>query len=215
MLKFEAGDLVRCILKARKGYDGEVGRIYEVDGIGGGLSFKGYPYGGNEPSRFELYKKKGEEMYTVGDKVKITDKNRILGPHGFKVGEVVTLDARSPFSDRSGVKAWKIGKWFVLEGEFKKAEEMQYEDKWNLNDGSVEVPDDAEKLMNPEGTSVVAFRYAKKSVVSKYRRYIGVGRAPNPSVFVYKDSTGTPRHTTPIEVTVTDGKVTDIKLLED
>jgi hypothetical protein len=53
-----------------------------------------------------------------------------------------------------------------------KEDKVKYEDKWNLNDGSVEIPDDAEKLMNPEGTSVVAFRYVKKPKVMIHVRYV-------------------------------------------
>jgi hypothetical protein len=103
--------------------------------------------------------------FEIGDLVEITGKNFILGPHGFKVGQVVTLESREPKWDKHDSKAWMIDDWILLENEFKKVEVMQYEDKWHLNDGSVDIPDSAEKLMNPEGTSVVAFRYPVKEVV--------------------------------------------------
>jgi hypothetical protein len=147
---FEVGDLVKCTLKARKGYDGKVGKIYEVDGVGGGLSFRGYPYGGNEPSRFEFYKKKGEVM--------------------------------------------------------------QYEDKWHLNDGSVEIPDSAEKLMNPEGTSVVAFRKPVEEVVCT--RWVFESRGDVSSFCTKKFAESTGRHVTGVKYTFRGDKLVKVQIVE-
>jgi hypothetical protein len=74
----------------------------------------------------------------------------------------------------------------------KKGEVMQYEDKWHLNDGSVDIPDNAEKLMNPEGTSVVAFRKPVEEVV--YTRWIVHCDRDFNSFFnkKYAESTGRP-----------------------
>jgi len=154
---------------------------------------------------------KEELMYKVGDKVEITDKNHILGSHGFKIGEVVRLDKRSSAYDRDGVKAWMSDKWVILESEFKKVEEMQYEYKWHLNGGSVEIPDSAEKLMNPEGTSVVAFRYSVGEVV--YTRWIARCDTDFNSYFNKKYAESTGRPVTEVKYTFRNEKLVKVHIV--
>lgn len=83
---------------------------------------------------------------------------------------------------------------------------MQYEDKWHLNDGSVEIPDDADKLMNPEGTSVVAFRYRKKPKVNTEHRYVSV--SSKGKIFNYLEHHSSAK--VKVTYTVTEGEITDV-----
>ena len=90
--------------------------------------------------------------FKVGDKVEV-----IKRYDNHEVGEVGTITSISggnnPYyrinGDRRGALA--IG--------FKKVEDGLYEDQWYLNDGKVEIPDDADKL--EKDGSVVAFRKRK------------------------------------------------------
>jgi hypothetical protein len=92
-----------------------------------------------------------------------------------------------------------------------KEDKVKYEDKWNLNDGSVEIPDDAEKLMNPEGTSVVAFRYVKKPKVVIHVRHViqelGCVNEPYYTTSNGKSSNAVAKLT----FITTDGELTDIQ----
>jgi hypothetical protein len=87
---------------------------------------------------------------------------------------------------------------------------VKYEDKWRLNDGSVDIPDDAEKLMNPEGTSVVAFRYVKEPNVVVQTKYFYGGIGKFYATETLQDSSYTKSHTK-IDLIFTDGELTDIK----
>jgi hypothetical protein len=88
----------------------------------------------------------------------------------------------------------------------KKGDVVEYEDKWHLNDGSVEIPEDAEKLMNPEGTSVVAYRLVKKPEVKTFIRFV----CPNPRGYMIERNK---YHNTIAKLTfiTTDGELTDIQ----
>jgi hypothetical protein len=88
----------------------------------------------------------------------------------------------------------------------KKGDVVGYEDKWHLNDGSVEIPEGAEKLMNPEGTSVVAYRLVKKPDVKTFIRFV----CPDPRGYMiesykYHDAIAK------LTFITTDGELTDIQ----
>ena len=101
----------------------------------------------------------------------------------FKAGDKVKKKSGDTFSngqcvvtvDRvdSDERVWFKGTGTNMAAKYLELDKMvKYEDKWHLNDGSVDIPDDAEKLMNPEGTSVVAFRYVKKPKVVIHVRHV-------------------------------------------
>jgi hypothetical protein len=136
---------------------------------------------------------------------------RSYGPYAREVGERYVVTA----SRTSGIDLKELGDYgrhftgndptrFKLHK--KKGDVVEYEDKWHLNDGSVEIPEDAEKLMNPEGTSVVAFRYVKEPKVTTQVKYFH-GRPGEyyTSEFVYKES-----HTK-VTLVFTEGELTDIQ----
>jgi len=100
----------------------------------------------------------------------------------FKAGDKVKKKSGDTFSngqcvvtvDRvdSDERVWFKGTGTNMAAKYLELDKVvKYEDKWHLNDGSVDIPDDAEKLMNPEGTSVVAFRYVKKPEIVTYVLY--------------------------------------------
>jgi hypothetical protein len=88
----------------------------------------------------------------------------------------------------------------------KKGDLVEYEDKWHLNDGSVEIPEDAEKLMNPEGTSVVAYRLVKKPEVKTFIRFV----CPQPRGYMI-ESYKYPDTIAKLTFITTDGELTDIQ----
>jgi hypothetical protein len=136
---------------------------------------------------------------------------RSYGPCAKEVGERYVVTA----SRTSGIDLKELGDYgrhftgndptrFKLHK--KKGDVVEYEDKWHLNDGSAEIPEDAEKLMNPEGTSVVAYRLVKKPLVvvqEQYAYQTAVG-------FILQNGQYT-RATAKLTFTTTDGELTDIQ----
>ena len=88
--------------------------------------------------------------FKIGDKVEV-----IKAYNKYKVGDVGTI---------TSINNWPL---YRINGAsrgaptdyFKKVEDNLYEDQWYLNDGKVEIPDDADKL--EKDGSVVAFRKRK------------------------------------------------------
>ena len=85
----------------------------------------------------------------IGDKVEV-----IKAYNNYKVGEVGTI------TSINSCPLYRINGdvWGPTEDFFKKVNDL-YEDQWHLNDGKVEIPDDADKL--EKDGSVVAFRKRK------------------------------------------------------
>ena len=92
------------------------------------------------------------DKFEIGDKVEVVkayDKNKVGG-----IGNITSIN------DLCGI-------YYRINGDtggapycfFKKVEADLYEDQWHLNDGKVEIPDDADKL--EKDGSVVAFRKRK------------------------------------------------------
>lgn len=61
-------------------------------------------------------------MFKLGDVVRIARETGVLGPHGFMLGQLVTLDERTPPFDCAGVKAWRVGSRYVQETEIEPVE---------------------------------------------------------------------------------------------
>ena len=87
--------------------------------------------------------------FKVGDKVEV-----IKEYDGYEVGELGTITSIRDTYYRINGDEWGISAHY-----FKKLEDSLYEDQWHLNDGKVEIPDDADKL--EKDGSVVAFRKRK------------------------------------------------------
>ena len=104
--------------------------------------------------------KRSEEMdkFKVGDKVKVTERSGFFGPHGLEIGKVYEI-SEEYLSNGFRLKAGSNIQNFVHEGEIELCKENVFEDQWYLNDGKVEIPDDADKL--EKDGSVVAFRKRK------------------------------------------------------
>ena len=87
--------------------------------------------------------------FKIGDKVEV-----IKAYNNYKVGEVGTI------TSINSCPLYRINGdvWGPTEDFFKKVNDL-YEDQWHLNDGKVEIPDDADKL--EKDGSVVAFRKRK------------------------------------------------------
>ena len=87
--------------------------------------------------------------FKIGDKVEV-----IKAYNNYKVGEVGTI------TSINSCLFYRINGdvWGPIEDFFKKVNDL-YEDQWHLNDGKVEIPDDADKL--EKDGSVVAFRKRK------------------------------------------------------
>ena len=91
------------------------------------------------------------DNFKVGDKVEVVKEY-----DNYKVGEVGTVTSIG----------WSSNSFYRINGDvdgalaecFKKVNDL-YEDQWHLNDGKVEIPDDADKL--EKDGSVVAFRKRK------------------------------------------------------
>lgn len=90
--------------------------------------------------------------FKVGDRVEVVE-----GYDEHKVGEVGTITSNS--EDDNPFYRINNDKWGATAKHFKKVVDSLYEDQWHLNDGKVEIPDDADKL--EKDGSVVAFRKRK------------------------------------------------------
>ena len=98
------------------------------------------------------------DKFKVGDKVKVTERSGCFGPHGLEIGKVYEI-SEEYLSNGFRLKAGSNIQNFVHEGEIELCKENVFEDQWYLNDGKVEIPDDADKL--EKDGSVVAFRKRK------------------------------------------------------
>ena len=93
------------------------------------------------------------------DKFKVGDKVEVIEAYdNYKVGNTGTVTSIN--------ESYQNGTFYRINGDkggapydfFKKVNDL-YEDQWHLNDGKVEIPDDADKL--EKDGSVVAFRKRK------------------------------------------------------
>lgn len=210
MLKeFKVGDVVECIEASSIGFVGIVGETYTVSRTDGcSLWFKGYPQGqghGSSSSRFKLKEGEKKMKFKVGDKVRLTgNREESCNPIGF-VGYVreTSIKCYRVTSTMSGSVG--LGNWSHV-GDLELVDTPVYEDEWQLNRGQ-DIPDDAEKLMNPDGTSVVAFRYVKKPKVHTATRYVSVSNSKN--VLHYQEKNDSAK----VKVTyiLTDGEITDVQ----
>ena len=98
------------------------------------------------------------DKFKVGDKVKVTERSGFFGPHGLEIGKVYEI-SEEYLSNGFRLKAGSNIQNFVHGGEIELCKENVFEDQWYLNDGKVEIPDDADKL--EKDGSVVAFRKRK------------------------------------------------------
>ena len=94
------------------------------------------------------------DKFKIGDKVEVVEKY-----NEYKVGEVGIITSINHTYYRINGDTWGAPGHY-----FKKVEDIIYEDQWHLNDGKVEIPDDADKL--EKDGSVVAFR---KRISPKYK----------------------------------------------
>ena len=93
------------------------------------------------------------DKFKVGDKVEVIEKYDI-----YKVGDVGTITSINKLSDAGIFYRINGDRWGAPANHFKKVGDL-YENQWHLNDGKVEIPDDADKL--EKDGSVVAFRKRK------------------------------------------------------
>ena len=103
------------------------------------------------------------DKFKIGDKVKVIRRTGYFGPHGLNIGGVYEI-GETYLSNGYRLKAVGSSKSnaanFVHEEEIEMYEQKSdFEDQWHLNDGKVEIPDDADKL--EKDGSVVAFRKRK------------------------------------------------------
>ena len=91
--------------------------------------------------------------FKVGDKVEVVKRYNV-----YKVGEVGTITSIREFDDDTIYYRINDGRSGAPSYYFKKVGDL-YENQWHLNDGKVEIPDDADKL--EKDGSVVAFRKRK------------------------------------------------------
>ena len=94
--------------------------------------------------------------FKIGDKVEV-----IKAYNNYKVGEVGTITSIIADFDNCPLCRINGDGWGAPDDFFKKVNDL-YEDQWHLNDGKVEIPDDADKL--EKDGSVVAFRKRKATV---------------------------------------------------
>ena len=95
------------------------------------------------------------DKFKVGDKVEV-----IKAYDNYKGGEVGTITSISGTYYRINGDEYGVLPYYLKKvGVSTKEEEHLYEDQWHLNDGKVEIPDDADKL--EKDGSVVAFRKRK------------------------------------------------------
>lgn len=100
------------------------------------------------------------QKFKIGDKVRITG-NTNCSPN--MVGDIGVITDKHTSSLHN---CWKVsvkgrmqyGNW-TREYDMELVETVEYENEWHLNDGKVEIPDDADKL--EKDGSVVAFRKRK------------------------------------------------------
>ena len=99
-------------------------------------------------------------IYKVGEKVRITAKDGILGKHGFDIGETVVLDRRAEECDNySGNKlsVWeaygedRYELWYIHEGEFEKLEKQMSNTKvpFNISSAAITVLLDGKPIVVP------------------------------------------------------------------
>ena len=94
------------------------------------------------------------EKFEVGDKVEVVKRYNV-----YKVGKVGTITSIRELNDDTIYYRINDDRCGAPSYYFKKVEDSLYEDQWHLNDGKVEIPDDADKL--EKDGSVVAFRKRK------------------------------------------------------
>ena len=105
---------------------------------------------------------KDMSKFKIGDKVKVIKRNGHFGAHGLDIGGVYMIVGefrQDGFNLKSVGQAKNSSANYVHEKEIEMYLEPGFEDQWHLNDGKVEIPDDADKL--EKDGSVVAFRKRK------------------------------------------------------
>ena len=107
-------------------------------------------------------KEKNMRKFKIGDKVKVIKRSGFFGYHDLEMGGIYEI------SETYGLNGYHLkavgsskstSASFVHKGEIELYSEDMFEDQWHLNDGKVEIPDDADKL--EKNGSVVAFRKRK------------------------------------------------------
>lgn len=101
--------------------------------------------------------------FKIGDKVKIVANSNSSWN---KIGDIGVITERSSYNHPT----WRVQvpggpKTFIWtkETDMVLLEDFKYEDKWHLNDGVVEIPEDADTLTH--NGSVVAFRKLKEKPI--------------------------------------------------
>ena len=96
--------------------------------------------------------------FKVGDKVKIIEnKSSSINKVG-DIGIITHKDVNNIIYEVTVAHRKNFANWHT-ESDLEIYEEVEYEDQWHLNDGKVEIPDDADKL--EKDGFVVAFRKRK------------------------------------------------------
>lgn len=162
-LGFKDGDVVVCLrseMQSSVGYRAgdEFKLKQQFDGqlvTDCGSNFNGYL------GDWEL-KEKDMTEFKVGDKVKVTKRSGYFGVHSLVVGDIYEISSKhseNGFRLKATGSGKNTDKNYVHKGEIELYTEDMFEDEWHLNDGKVEIPDDADKL--EKNGSVVAFRKRK------------------------------------------------------
>ena len=100
--------------------------------------------------------------FKIGDKVRVIKCTGHFGSHGLEIGGIYKISDKhgeNGFMLKPGGSSKHSSKNYVHRDEIELCTEGMFEDQWHLNDGKVEIPDDADKL--EKDGSVVAFRKRK------------------------------------------------------
>ena len=104
--------------------------------------------------------------FKIGDKVRVIKCTGHFGSHGLEIGGIYKISDKhgeNGFMLKPGGSSKHSSKNYVHRDEIELCTEGMFEDQWHLNDGKVEIPDDADKL--EKDGSVVAFRKRKVKVL--------------------------------------------------
>ena len=162
MTEFKVGDKVEVVGSYVNYRVGDVGTITSTGESYHFGTF--YRINGDRWGAPANYFKKVEDkyMFKIGDKVKVIKRNGHFGYHGLEIGgtyEISHKHGENGFLLKSIGSGNYPAKNYVHKEEIELYQEDMFEDQWHLNDGKVEIPDDADKL--EKDGSVVAFRKRK------------------------------------------------------
>jgi len=155
--------------------------------------------------------------FNIGDKVKLIANRlrsvNIVGDIGVvtEVSEDVD-DSYCKLSCRVQVEGKAVAFNWSYESDLELVAPVTYEDHWRLNDGTEEIPEDADTL--EKDGSVVAYRKVKEPDVSRRSKVFAVDELG----YIW-DSSPSPKPVGKLKITttVTDGALTDVQteILED